>query len=86
MNDMKNFHDMFFGPLGKEWCLYYYILLVFAFIGLVMTIFSAVVSLVNAKKLTMSGFLKNSIVPVITSTILYFLARMIYSICINALH
>jgi hypothetical protein len=86
MNELKRFNDLFFSPLGKEWCLYYYILLVLAFIGLVVTLVSAIVSLVGAKKFTATGFFKNTFGPILTSTIVYFLSRLTYSICVGALH
>lgn len=85
MNELKKFHDLFFSPLGKEWCLYYYILLVLAFIGLVITVVSAIMSLFDAKKFTAAGFLKNTFGPILTSLIIYFLSRLTYSICAGAL-
>ena len=86
MNELKRFNDLFFSPLGKEWCLYYYILLVIAFIGLAITVVTAVLSVLNAKKFTVSGFFKNTFGPILTSTIVYFLSRLTYSICAGALH
>jgi hypothetical protein len=86
MNELKRFHDLFFSPLGKEWCLYYYILLVFAFIGLVITLVSGLMSLFGAKKLTTAGFIKNTFGPILTSLLIYFLSRLTYSICTGALH
>ena len=86
MNELKKFHDLFFSPLGKEWCLYYYVLLVIAFLGFLITLVSAFISVFGAKKFTATGFLKNSFGPVLTSLIVYFLSRLTYSICVGALH
>jgi hypothetical protein len=86
MNELKRFHDLFFSPLGKEWCLYYYILLVIAFLGFVMTVFAALSSVFSAKKFTAAGFVKNTLAPILTSLIVYFLSRLTYSICAGALH
>ena len=82
---MNKFMEMFFTPLGREWCLYYYILMVIAFLGFLMTCVTGVVSLVGSKKFTVSGFFKNSFLPVLTSFVVYLLSRLAYSICEGAL-
>ena len=82
---MSDFLDTFFSPLGPEWCLYYFILLVLAFISLVFTTFTSILSLFTAKKLTFLGFYNNSLFPVFTSLVIYFLARLTYSICVGSL-
>jgi hypothetical protein len=38
---MSDLTDRFFGPLGKEWCMYYFAILVFVFIFFVLSIISA---------------------------------------------
>jgi hypothetical protein len=86
MSELKRFHDLFFSPLGKEWCLYSYILLVIAFLGLVITVVSSLLSVFGAKKFTVTGFVKNTFGPILTSLIVYFLSRLTYSICVGALH
>lgn len=83
---MQNLQDLFFSPLGKEWCLYYFILLVFSLIALVITVITSIMSIFSAKKLTVNGFFKNTIVPILSSLIIYFLSRLAYSICVGALH
>ena len=82
---MQDLQKLFFSPLGKEWCLYYYVLLVIAFISLMITFFTAIMSIFSAKKLTFVGFFKNSLAPTLTSFVVYLLARLGYSICVGAL-
>jgi hypothetical protein len=83
---MKNIQDLLFAPLGKEWCVWYFILLVIAFIGFVMTTITSIASIFTAKKFTLVGLFKNSLMPILASFIYYFLARLGYSICVGALH
>jgi hypothetical protein len=83
---MRNLFDMFFSPLGKEWCLYYLFFLVIAFITMIIAVITAVMSVFTAKKFTLLGFFKNSVVPVLQSIVAYFIMRLGYSICVGALH
>ncbi len=77
-----NFLDSLMAPLGREHCTVYYIL------GLV-TLFFAVISVVNGlfnmfdKKNKKTGllFIANSL----TMFFMYYLYRIVYSICIKAL-
>ena len=77
-----NFLDSLMAPLGREHCTVYYIL------GLV-TLFFAVISLVNGlfnmfdtkNKKTCLLFIANSL----TMFFMYYLYRIVYSICIKAL-
>ena len=79
------FHDTFFSPLGKEWCTYYYILLIITFVTLGMSIVMGVTSLLSTKKFNYTGLFKNTVMPILTNLLLYFLARLSYSICEGAL-
>lgn len=81
---MGDFNDRFFSPLGKEWCMYYYVILVFVFIFFILSIISAVIGLFNIKKL---GFneVYLLLVPVIMNLVLYLQSRIIYSICVSSL-
>ena len=81
---MGSLNDRFFSPLGKEWCMYYYVILVFVFIFFILSIISAVIGLFNIKKL---GFNEVYLlcVPVIMNLVLYLQSRIIYSICVSSL-
>ena len=83
---MGNFVDTFLSPLGKEWCMYYFLLLIFAFVGLLITIITSLMSLFTAKKFTFLGFWNKSLFPVMVSLVAYFLSRLVYSICVGALN
>ena len=79
------FYDTFFSPLGKDWCTYYYILLVITFVTLVLSVIMGITSLLTMKKFNYIGLFKNTVMPILTNLLLYFLARLSYSICEGAL-
>lgn len=83
---MNNLVDFLFSPLGKEWCLYYFILLVITFVVFLISLVTSIGSLFTAKRLTFVGFFKNTFVPILTNFVLYLIARLSYSICVGALH
>ena len=81
---MSDLTDRFFGPLGKEWCMYYFAILVFVFIFFILSIISAVIGLLNLKKFTFNEIYLLS-VQVIMNLVLYLQSRIIYSICVSSL-
>jgi len=76
--------NTFFSPLGKEWCLYYFVILVFVFLFLVASVLTAIFALFNIKKFSFAQIYL-LLIPVITNVILYYQSRIIYSMCLNSL-
>jgi len=74
----------FFGPLGKENCIFYYILEVFFFLAFIVsafmlgyeTFYKRINIMENKRTLWIVGY----------SFLMYYLNRLTYSICINSLH
>ena len=81
MSDLTN---KFFGPLGKEWCMYYFAILVFVFIFFVLSIISAVIGLFSLKKFSFNEIYLLC-VPIVMNLVLYLQSRIIYSICVSSL-
>lgn len=81
---MDDLMSTFFSPLGKEWCLYYFIILVFVFLFLVGSVITGIIALFNIKKLSFFTIYLITI-PIITNLILYYQSRIIYSICVSSL-
>jgi hypothetical protein len=73
-----------FSPLGKEWCLYYFFILVFVFIVSLIAVFSSLMEVINLKKKTFSSIIV-TLLPIVTYAILYFQSRLIYSMCLGSL-
>ena len=77
-------YNQVFGPLNADYCLIFYVLMVFTFVSLVMITLGAVMYLFNGGKLNMKvgGLLcMNSLVTLVA----YFAYRTLYSICLSSL-
>lgn len=81
---MGDLIDTFFSPLGKEWCVYYFAILIFVFIFLIISVISAVVGIFKLKKFTFNEVYLLCI-PIIMNLVLYLQSRIIYSICVSSL-
>lgn len=73
-----------FGPLSKDYCMYYYFMAVIMAVIFAMTLVSIIIGAFKAKKLSARYFFVAiyALFPVFIS---YFLSRLMYSICIKAL-
>uniref|UniRef100_A0A6C0DHL8 Uncharacterized protein n=1 Tax=viral metagenome TaxID=1070528 RepID=A0A6C0DHL8_9ZZZZ len=81
---MDSLMNTFFSPLGKEWCLYYFFVLVFVFIISLLAVIASLIEVINLKKKTFSSVLM-TLLPILTYAILYFQSRLIYSMCVGSL-
>jgi hypothetical protein len=81
---MDSLMNTFFSPLGKEWCLYYFFILVFVFIVSLLAVIASLIEVINLKKKTFSSVLM-TLLPILTYAILYFQSRLIYSMCVGSL-
>ncbi len=70
--------DAFFAPLDVEYCLYFYILMVFGFIVLLLAVIKLAHLMVFGKK---SESLGDSIFIVSHSLLFYFVNRLLYTMC-----
>ena len=82
---MANFMNMFFGPLSKEACLYFYFLSILfgiSFVFVAITVFIFILQ--NHKKMDMKlGF--NLVLLLINVFLVYFVNRLLYSMCSRSL-
>ena len=74
--------DAVFAPLDVEYCLYFYILMVFGFVLLVLAVVKFVYGLLLAKK---RESLSDSVFTLTHSALFYFINRLLYSMCNNSL-
>lgn len=75
---MNSLEDLFFSPLGKEYCLLFYYSAVMAFIifalGLIGGVYHVMTGRMNIFMLVMS---------LVSPCILYFNNRLLYSMCVS---
>lgn len=81
MNDLNNY---FFGPLPKEYCLYYYFLAVISAVVFVITSLSFVAFIVKSKKIKIGVWLGmfNTLLSIFIG---YFVSRLLYTMCVKSL-
>jgi len=78
---MDNLLESFFGPLNKDYCLYFYILSVVGFILLTMML--ATTLMVGITKRKGIDFYLQSVSVAIAYGIFYFQNRLLYSMCVG---
>ena len=75
---MDSFNQLF-GPLGKEYCMYFYFMSVFGFLTFIATIISMLYLLLKNKLDSYSMI--NSITLLISTLLSYFVNRLMYTMC-----
>jgi hypothetical protein len=75
--------DAVFAPLDVEYCLYFYILMVFGFVMLVLALVKLLHTLLFGKK---SDSLSDSLFIVAHSLLFYFVNRLLYTMCNKSLN
>jgi hypothetical protein len=82
---MDNFMETYFGPLGKEYCTYFYVLAIFFGIGFVLSSISVLSYIVMNHKKVDAMFIANSTVLLLNSFLLYFVNRLLNTMCVKSL-
>lgn len=77
--------DKLFGALGKESCMYFYILSVLSFIMLVFSILAIVVYMFKQRKSMSFMTITHMLVVSINLLIAYFVNRVLHTICTKTL-
>lgn len=81
---MNDFMQDYFGPLGQEYCLYFYILSVIFFILFILSVIGVAGALaMNYKKMN-SMFVLNSAFLVLNTLLAYFVNRLLNTMCVNS--
>lgn len=77
---MNRLNEILFSRLSKEYCAYFYLMMVIFFIFLLMAMFTVIVHIVKYNK-------KTDYLLMITNTftlaVIYFQNRLLYSMCVN---
>ena len=80
---MSSLQETLFGPLGKGYCLYFYIIEIFVFIVLLVNILKY---LAKAFKTKMNGWDHLSeVLDILKVGLQYFVVRLLYSMCSGSL-
>ena len=76
--------DGLFGPLNKEYCIWFYFLSVFGFVLLCLLLISGIGLILFSKTKRGSGFYMSLLTGALTYAVIYFQNRLLYSMCTNA--
>lgn len=76
---MASMNDTLYGPLGKEYCIYFYILSVFGFISLILVVISSLVIGIYKKK--GFDFYLQAFTLAIVYGMLYLQNRLLFNMC-----
>ena len=75
---INNLDKQLFSPLSKDYCMYFYILTVIAFVLLAMSVCTFVYYVIEGKADIFTG-----VVSLIGPFLLYFNNRLLYSMCVH---
>ncbi len=77
--------SMFFGPLDKSSCVYFFILTIIFFVGLLILIFNEMIYILqNLNKLNMR-MLSSGVIIIFNIFVAYFVNRLLYTMCSKSL-
>ena len=76
----------YFGPLGKEYCLYFYIMSIFFFIIMMLGVFGIIVTIAKNPKQVNVMFFVNAAMLLMNSVLAYFVNRLLHTMCANSIH
>ena len=82
MNTMQDLQSTLFSPIGKEYCFYFYSLMVISLFFLVVNILGLVWVATTIKSKRKHLF-RETMSVVIPGFIIYFQNRLLYSMCVN---
>lgn len=83
---MSNFMNNYFGPLSKEYCVYFYYLSIFFFIIYVFSLISFTVFIVKHYNKVNLAYIVNFVMILINTLLGYFVNRLLHSMCMNSLN
>ena len=85
---MTNIMNKYFGPLSKEYCVYFYYLSIFFFLMYVITLIGAVAFIIknykDFSKINLS-FIINLVMVLINMLLSYFVNRLLHTMCVNSI-
>ena len=82
---MASFMNTYFGPLGEEYCIYFYALSIFFGITFALSLFSVIYYMAfNFSKLNMM-FVANTFFLLLNSFLAYLSNRLLHTMCMKSL-
>ena len=80
---MNKFVDLLVGPVGKEWCLISFILVIIALLSFVGALIGALLAIFKLKKFSFTTIF-SIVFALLLSGMAYMQTRVIYTMCLNS--
>jgi hypothetical protein len=75
----------YFGPLGKEYCLYFYLMSIVFFVIMMLGLLGVIVTIVKNPKQVNMMFFVNAVMLLMNSVLAYFVNRLLHTMCANSI-
>lgn len=82
---MNNFMNSYFGPLGQEYCMYFYVLSIIFGVSFVLSLISIGSFIVMHYKKVDTMFVMNSILILFNTFLAYLANRLLNTMCVKSL-
>ena len=82
---MDNFMDTYFGPLSKDYCVYFYVLSIISGFTFALSVVSVVSYMVMHFSKVNSMFIINSVLILFNTFLAYIANRLLHTMCMKAL-
>jgi hypothetical protein len=82
---MASFMDQYFGPLPREYCVYFYVLSIVFGVMFVMSVISIAYFMITHIKKINTMFIVNSIFILFNSFLAYLANRLLHTMCVKAI-
>ncbi len=82
---MSSFMDTYFGPLSREYCVYFYILTILSAITFVMSAITIGYYMITHIKKVDAMFVFNSFYVLFSSFLVYFVNRLFHTMCVKSI-
>lgn len=82
---MTDFMDYYFGPLSREYCIYFYYMSIGFGIVFVLTLFSILSFVIMSKNKIKFGFISNSVLVLVNIFLAYFVNRLLHTMCVKTI-
>jgi 4-amino-4-deoxy-L-arabinose transferase-like glycosyltransferase len=83
---MSNFMNKYFGPLSKDYCLYFYILSIMFFIFFILLAITIFIFIIRNRKEVNFVLITNAIMALGNLFIIYLVNRLLHTMCVNSIH
>lgn len=80
---MSNFMTTYFGPLSKQYCVYFYLMSIFFFVMFVLSIIGVIYAAMSKPKQVDFMFIVNSALLLFNTWLAYFVNRLLNTMCVT---